>query len=265
MKPIVRQIVVIVTFVITLIFNGLAASGALGGTPTGDVSNAYPIYFVPANLTFAIWGVIYTGLAAFAVYQALPSQRENPIVKRISWLFVLTNFVNAIWLVLFQELMFVPSVALMLVLLVILIAIYQMIGRPASRAAYWLIHVPFSIYLAWITIATIANVAQALFANGYENLFGISGEVWAVIMLVVGTGIISAVVLTGRNIAYGLTTIWAVAGIVIAQGPRSTLIGATAMLAIAIIFGLTAYAIWQNRPANRKEAGATLPATAMQA
>ncbi|GAB4576176.1 MAG: tryptophan-rich sensory protein [Anaerolineae bacterium] len=252
MNAVLRQIIVVVTYVVTLVINGMASSGALGGTPTGEVSNAYPIYFVPANLTFAIWGVIYTALTAFVIYQALPSQRDNPLIKRITWPFVISNFANTVWLVLFQSLQFVLSVPVMLLILGMLLTIYLRMGmgQAVSRATYWLVQVPFSIYLGWITIATIANVSQTLYAAGYTEL-GLGGPVWAAIMIAVGTVIISAVIVHGRgNIPYALTTVWAIIGIVIAQGPRSTLVGGTAIAAIAVILAVLVYSRWQRQQAG---------------
>ncbi|MFC1960640.1 tryptophan-rich sensory protein [Chloroflexota bacterium] len=249
MKDILRQVVVIATFVLTLVLNGLASSGTLGGLSIGDISDLFNIYFVPASLTFAIWGVIYFGLGAFVVYHTLPSQRENPYMRRIGWLFVISNIANTAWILLFQSLMFVVSVFAMFALLATLIAIYLRldIGKPVSRVTYWLIQVPFSIYMAWITIAAIANVSQALFANGYESLFGISGDIWAIIMLVIGTGIISAVIYLGRNVAYALTAVWALAGIVIAQYTPANCVGPVAIGAIIVVLGIMGFSLWEAR------------------
>jgi hypothetical protein len=249
MNNILRQIIVIVTFAATLVVNGLASSGALGGRAIGDISDSFPIYFVPAGLTFSVWGVIYLALTAFVVYQALPSQRENATIKKISWLFVFSNIVNMGWLLAFQGEQFLLSLPFMLVLLGSLIAIYLRldIGKSVSRATYWLLQVPFSIYMAWITIATIANVSQALYASGVTEL-GLGGPAWAAIMIAVGTVVISAVIYTGRgNIAYGLTTVWAIAGIVIKQAERSELVGAAAIIAIVVILAVLAFSLWQNR------------------
>lgn len=253
MSGLTRQILVLVTYAITLVINSMASSGALGGKPIAEISNAYPIYFVPANLTFAVWGVIYLGLTAFAVYQALPSQRDNPLLKRIAWPFVLSNFANTLWLLLFQNEQFLLSVPVMLILLGLLLVIYRQlgIGQPVSRAVYWLVQVPFSIYLGWITIATIANISQALYASGYTEL-GLGGPAWATIMIAIGTVIISAVIYTGRgNIAYALAAIWAVAGLALAQWERSTLVGGAAVAAIVVIVAVLAYSLWQcrSRPA----------------
>jgi benzodiazapine receptor len=250
MNAIVRQIIVVVTYVVTLVINGMASSGALGGIPTGDVSDMYPIYFVPAGLTFSIWGVIYLFLTLFVIYQALPAQRENKLIKAITWPFVFSNIANTVWLVLFQTnqpATFVLSVPVMLLILGSLIMIYRQLGMGSrvSRATYWLIQVPFSIYLGWITIATIANVSQTLYANGYTEL-GLGGPTWAAILLAIGTVIISAVVIDGRgNVPYALTTIWAIAGIIIAQGPRSSLVGGAAVVAIVVIVAVLAYSLWK--------------------
>lgn len=257
MNAILRQVIVIVTYVITLAINGMASSGALGGVPTGDISDAYPIYFVPANLTFSIWGVIYLGLTAFVVYQALPSQRDNALIKSITWPFVISNFANTLWLVLFQGEQFLLSVPVMLFILGSLLTIYLRMGmgKAVSRATYWLVQVPFSIYLAWITIATIANVSQTLYAAGYTDL-GLGGATWSAIMIGIGTLIISAVVIHGRgNIPYALTTIWAVAGIYIGQSERSALVGGTAIAAIVVIIAVLGISLWQNR---KPEANRTL-------
>jgi hypothetical protein len=248
MNNLFRQLLVILVFAATLVANGLASSGALGGIPTAEISNAYPIYFVPANQTFAIWGVIYTALTAFVVFQALPAQRENPYARRIGGLFMLSSVANALWLVLFQYEQFWLSVPVMLILLGLLIAIYLRldVGKPVSRGTFWLMQVPFSIYLAWITIATIANVAQALYASGITAL-GLGGPVWAAIMLVVGTGIISAVIVRGRgNVAYALTAIWAIAGIVVKQS-ATPLVAGTALVMIGVIVAVLVYSLRQGR------------------
>lgn len=249
MNAVLRQIIVVITYFVTLVINGMASSGALGGTPTGEISNAYPIYFVPANLTFSIWGVIYFGLTAFVVYQALPSQRENKLIKQITWPFVISNFANTVWLVLFQSEQFLLSVPVMLLILGMLLTIYLRMGmgQAVSRATYWLIQVPFSIYLGWITIATIANVSQTLFAAGYTDL-GLGGATWAAIMIGIGTVIISAVIVHGKgNIPYALTTIWAIAGIIIKQAERSSLVGGAAIAAIVVIVLVLGISLWQNR------------------
>ncbi len=252
-RQLVRQISVVIAFALTLVFNGMATTGALGGRPTADISNSYAVYFVPANLTFSIWGVIYLGLAAFVMYQALPAQRNNPYASKIGWLFVLSSVANAGWLAFFQTEQFLASVPVMLVLLGLLIAIYLRldVGKPGvSRAMQWTMQIPFSIYLGWITVATIANIAQTLFAAGYESLFGIDGAAWAAIMLVAGTLIASLVIYRGRgNVAYGLTILWAFVGIVIKQSDTALVWGTAAAMSV-VILAVLILSLWRGRQAG---------------
>lgn len=254
-NPIVRQLSVVVTLVATLIINGMASSGALGGTPTAEISNAYPIYFVPANTTFAVWGLIYTGLIAYTVWQALPAQRENRYAQRTGWLFVFSGLANIVWLVLFQTEQFLLSVPVMVVLLLSLIAIYLRsdIGKAVHWQTRWFVQIPFSFYMAWITVATIANTSQALYANGVESFLGIDGAAWGAIMTVIGGIVISTVVFRGKgNIAYAAVGLWAFLGLAAKQ--VETPVAPAAIVMMVVIAAALAAGIWFNRgPAERVE------------
>src|SRR5450759_260735 len=98
-----RQALVLVAAIATIAFNGISQAIPVGGRTSADVSNQYTTFFTPANYAFAIWGVIYLLLLAFGIYQALPSQRENPNTRKISWLFILNCILNCAWLILFQS------------------------------------------------------------------------------------------------------------------------------------------------------------------
>ena len=97
-RDLVRQIVVVLSVIATIVLNGLANGLPLNGVTTGEVSDQFDVYFVPAGYVFSIWGVIYAGLIAYAVYQGLPTQRENPRLRRIGYLFVLSCGANVGWL-----------------------------------------------------------------------------------------------------------------------------------------------------------------------
>ncbi len=155
-----RQFAVVFTTILTLVMNGLATGLPLNNITTGEISDMWVNYFTPAGYVFAIWGVIYTGLIAFTIYHSLPSQRENNRLRSLSWLFVVTNLLNSAWIVAWQYLYVKTSWVIMLVFLATILVLYARIGtgiKPTSRKEYWLINVPFSIYTAWITVATIAN------------------------------------------------------------------------------------------------------------
>jgi benzodiazapine receptor len=216
-KDALRQWVNVLAVIGTIALNGLANALPLNGLTTGEISDRFQVYFVPAGYVFSIWGLIYLALVAFAVYQALPAQRENPRLRRIGYLFALSCLANVAWLFLWHYEIFPLTLVAMLAILLLLIAIYVRldIGRaPVPTTERWLVHVPFSIYLGWITVATIANVTSLLDYLNWSG-WGISPEAWTVIMLIAGVGIASAVSLTRGDVAYMLVIVWAFAGIAV--------------------------------------------------
>lgn len=241
-KDIVRQILVFLAALLTIIFNIVANALPLNGLNTGDISDRFKIFFVPAGYVFSIWGLIYLGLIAYAIYQVLPAQRENPRLRSIGYLFILSCAANIAWLYMWHYEIFSFTLVAMGVLLLTLIAIYLRldIGRShVSKGEKWAVHVPFSIYLGWITVASIANTTQLLYYLDW-NGWGISPEIWTVIMLAAGV-VISALMSVNRaDIAYSLVLVWAYIGIAVMHGDTplvatSALIGAGAILVILLV------------------------------
>jgi translocator protein len=211
----VRQSVVVLAIVVMVAVNALANALPINGRGTGEISDSFSTYFVPAGYVFSIWGLIYLGLAAYAVYQALPRQRENPRLRRVGPLVVLSSVANAVWIFLWHYEQFVLTLLVMLLLLVSLILTYLWLGTgktSAPVAERWLVRLPFSLYLGWITVATVANATQVLEYLGWGG-FGLSEATWAVVMLVAATAIAAAVSLTRGDIAYMGVIIWAFIGI----------------------------------------------------
>ena len=153
-RSLTRQLIIILSVVATIVVNGLANALPLNGQQTGEVSDRFPVYFVPAGYVFAIWGVIYAGLIAYAVYQALPAQRTNLRLAAIDAPFVIASLANIVWIFLWHYEVFPGTMAVMLVLLGALMTIYLRLGINKFKvpsAERWAVHVPFSIYLGWIT------------------------------------------------------------------------------------------------------------------
>ena len=98
MKDKQRQLAVILSILATIVVNGLANALPINGQNTGEISDRFQVYFVPAGYVFSIWGLISLGLIAYAIYQALPSQRENPRLRAIGWLVVLSGVANSVWI-----------------------------------------------------------------------------------------------------------------------------------------------------------------------
>jgi hypothetical protein len=210
-----RQAVIVVAVIATIVVNGLANALPLNGLTTGEISDRFDVFFVPAAYVFSIWGLIYLGLIAYAVYQALPAQRENPRLNRIAVPFLLGTLGNVAWLFLWHYEIFTLTVLAMGLLLLSLISVYLRleIGRTSvSRAENWFVRVPFSIYLGWVTVATIANVTSLLDYLQWGG-WGLSEQTWTAIMLAAGLLITGAVAFTRRDLAYVLVIVWAFAGI----------------------------------------------------
>ncbi len=231
----------ILAFVLTVVVNGLAGGTTiLGGRLTADVSNANPTLITPAGYVFSIWGIIYTLLGVFVIFQALPSQSGKEFVQKIGWLFVLSSLLNICWLFLWQFDYLGISVVLMFLLLASLIAVYLRLNIGKSTVPMrekLAVHLPFSVYLGWITIASIANVAVTLVSIRWDG-FGIAFETWALFVIAVALLIALLVVATRRDVAYGLVIIWALVGIAAKQSGYPNIIMATEIGALVVAIAL---------------------------
>jgi translocator protein len=170
----------LIGFLVVVAVNALATTIPLGGKTTGQLSDQYPNLFVPSGLTFSIWGVIYILLGIYVVYGLIhvirKSQQTNDFTDQIGILFIITCVANAGWIFSWQYEVLPLSLVCMVILLLTLILIYNRLKVGWSTAALsekYLVHLPMSIYLGWITIATIANVTALLVAYKW-NRFGIS-------------------------------------------------------------------------------------------
>jgi benzodiazapine receptor len=242
-KIILLQSLNIIVFAVTVIVNALASSLALNGRTTAEVSDLYFTLVTPAGYVFSIWGVIYTLLLIFAVFQALPRQREKPFLKQINVLFILSGVFNVLWLFLWHYDQIVLSVALMFALLATLIAIYLRLGIGKTSVTLKeraFVHLPFSVYLGWITVASIANVASALVSIQWDG-FGLASDTWAVLVIAVALLITLAVIATRKDIAYSLVLVWALIGIAVNQSAYQNIAMAAEISAVIILVALAAF------------------------
>jgi benzodiazapine receptor len=237
-----RQIITVIAVLATIVVNALANILPFNGQETGAISDRFAIYFVPAGYVFSIWGLIYLGLIAYAIFQALPAQRENPRLRSIGGLFLLSSVANISWIFLWHYEVFVATLPVMLVLLGSLVAIYLRLGTgltQVSRAETWMVRVPFSVYLGWITVATVANATQLLYFLGW-NGGALGPEIWTVIMLAVAVVLAWLVALTRRDVAYLLVLVWAFIGIA-SKHAGTPVVSTAAWVATALVL---VAAIW---------------------
>lgn len=235
----------IIAFVLTFIVNGLAGSTTIiGGQETAQVSDANPTLITPAGYVFSIWGIIYLFLGVFVLYQALPSQKGKDFHKNIGWLFVLSCVANIIWLFFWQYEYLSLSVVLMFLLLASLTLIYLRldIGKSKTNLRERLaVHLPFSVYLGWITIATIANISATLVSMNLDSVFlGVNAETWAILVIIVAVVIAVLVLATRKDLAYALVVIWALVGISAKQSGNQTIVLLTQISAIVVAIVLLA-------------------------
>jgi len=213
-----RSIITLIVMILGIILANYL--GFRANADTGDIANQTfndTNYFFPATYVFTtIWPVIYAGLLGWAIYQALPSQQDNPRFRAAAPWLMLNIALNGLWVYVFGLKAFVSTLPIMAVLVFTTVVIHRKLRinqEPVGRVER-LLQIPVSIYLAWLTVATVANVAAALIAAGW-NGFGISAEVWALVMLLVGAAL--AVFLYrgfGRDVVIPLVYLYAYIGII---------------------------------------------------
>ena len=230
------QIITIGITILTITVNGLANALPLNGQGTGEISDRFAIYFVPAGYVFSIWGLIYLALIGFTIYQAFPAQRDSALLKKIYPAYWIGSLANVAWVFLWHYEFFALTLIAMLTILVTLLVIYRQIsnaGASLDRQQKWLVRFPFSIYLGWISVATIANISQVLFFINWGG-FGISPINWTLIMLAIATILGLLMQWRENNLPYAAVLIWAFIGIAVSQA-GTAIVANTAWATAAIL------------------------------
>ncbi len=240
------QILNIIALIAVLVLNSLSNGQLVQGRRVGDISDTYLTLFTPAGFTFAIWGLIYLSLIGFSIYQGRDlfssGQVDMPFLRQIGPWFIISCVANGVWL--FPWLYQRPLLALVLMLLLFasLLAIYLQLDigvEAVSRPEKWLVHAPFSLYLGWITVATIANGTIALEAAEWGG-WGLSAQTWATIMVSAAGVIGFGVALFRADLVYALVVIWALYGIVASRNADPVIAGDRIILAAWVSMGLVA-------------------------
>jgi hypothetical protein len=236
----------ILAAIITILVNALAVILPLNGKTTQELSDALPNLFVPAGITFSIWGIIYILWIVFAIYQARDlfkkEEIEMPFLQQISFLFIISSIANSAWIFLWHYEYIGLSLLMMIILLLSLLALYVRlnIGRSiVSMTERLCVHFPFSVYLGWITVATIANVTAFLISINWDG-FGISPLNWTIIIIAIGTLLTLLMLTLRKDIAFSLVVLWAFYGIWMKRTtqPTTTInvnVATTTIIAIILI------------------------------
>jgi len=240
----IRQLLVFAGIVFALGVNGAANVLPINGLTTAEISDRFRVFVVPAGYVFAIWGLIYLGQVGFLIQTLRPSRLEDPLLRQLGLLPALVGLLNGSWILLWHYEIFPATVVVMIALLGTLIWIYRRAGFEAtahpgsglSGSDRWLVQVPWSLYLGWITVATIANVAAVGNWAGVTTL-GIAPELIAALVLAVGLAIAVTAVLRTGDVAYSGVIIWAYTGIVVKElsTPWVPLVAGAAVVVMVVL------------------------------
>ncbi|SHN39486.1 hypothetical protein [Chitinophaga sp. CF418] len=209
-------------YIMVIVVNAFANFNLINNKNTGDISDKYDNLFIPAGFTFAIWGLIYLSLLAFIVFQLWLAFSKGHIpalelfMERLRGWWLISCMANSCWLFAWHYELLPLSILLMIALLVCLLAIHlnfniALAHPPASKTEKLFVHFPFSLYLGWICIATVANIAAFLVYLGWDGM-SIPGTIFLIVLCTASTTLL---IIRRHNIVVGLVALWALCGIIV--------------------------------------------------
>lgn len=231
----------VVGLILVIVVNALANILPIGGRTTQEVSELYPVLITPAGYAFIIWSVIYILLACFVIFQFLPSQKNRNTTARVGIWFFISCLANAGWIILWQNLLIGWSVLVIFILLFSLIQMYlrtRDIPSP-TLGETWFVKLPFSIYIGWVSVATLINVTVWLSKLGWSG-FNLGDQTWAIILLLLGSIVAFAVSYRYNDFILPLVFVWAY----IAIGVKQSDILAVSYTAIGLAVVIFLFAVW---------------------
>jgi len=204
------KVLSLVGFVQMILVNSLANILPINGKTTGYLSDQLKNLFTPQGATFAIWGLIYLLLLIFILRILI--RPLNKKVEELTTLFIINSLLNSSWIFAWHYEYLAISLVVMLGILINLIQINQLLKNTQDWQDKITLQLPFTVYFGWISIATIANVTAVLVGYGW-NGFGISEQVWTILILIVGVVVALSQIIYFRQIAYTFVILWAYFGI----------------------------------------------------
>ncbi|WP_264392597.1 hypothetical protein [Porphyrobacter sp. ULC335] len=249
-RPLVQRIAIILAVVVQIGAGFLPRFGI--GEFIGDRSDAVRTLITPAGWAFAIWGPLFALSVAFAIWQALPAQRTNALLDRIAWPAAVALAAQGVWSTYTQlaNLTFVSVVIILVSLGGLLIVLRALVHAPTLSRGERVFAAPaFSALAAWLTAASIVNIAASLKYHGFAAAE--PSPLVTTVMIVIGAVIaaIAAARVRGAPL-YGLVFSWALIAINAAGGARFASISAAAIFGIILVLAVT---VWQlSRKENRR-------------
>lgn len=249
-SAILWRVLATASFIGMIVVNALANALPINGLTTGDVSDLYPNLFTPAGITFSIWSVIYLLLAGFIIQSWRQLDADN--ITRLLPAFVVTCALNVSWIVVWHNLLSAVSVIIMLMLLVTLVVLFLRIQReiPRTKLNILFISAPFSVYLAWICVATIANISAWLTSLPAVSLSS-TPQMWTVIMMVVAAVIAIWIFLRYQSPEFTAVVFWALLGIFLRwRGSEYNFVQTGSIILMVVLLATTIVVLARRRPAR---------------
>ena len=234
----------LIGYLMVIAVNTMASLGILNGKTPADISDAYDNLFTPAGITFSIWGLIYLSLLGFIIYQLRlafsgkhQAALEDFMIRLRGW-WLFSCLANTCWLFSWHYGLISLSILIMIALLVCLLAInlnFNIAVQKVSWPEKLFIHVPFSLYLGWICVATVANIAALWVSMGWNG----PDIPWTIFLILICTTAVSLLVIKRKNIIIGMVALWALYGIILkrqeAGGPAAHPVTVACIVAMCII------------------------------
>lgn len=236
-----RQWLTVAIVLVSIAINILSMPFPPEGKNIGEVSDTTfgNVLITPAGYAFPyIWGLIYIGLIAFAIYQVLPQQRYSQQIAKTAWAVVGASILQMLWVYAFLTSYFWLSVVLMIGIFACLMFAYlQTRSVKPTRKVRWLLQAPISVYFSWITVAAVVNIASVLMINlpEYWSTVSTGPAALTVVMVTICAAISATVALRQGDASYPAVTIWAVSAIAV----RHAAVPALAFLGVGLAVGLT--------------------------
>lgn len=239
------KLLVMLTTLFTLTVNTLATILPINGQTTAEISDRFNVFFVPAGYVFSIWGIIYLFMIGYSVYQLKINEAGH---SKVRLLFIISNLLNALWIIAWHYNQYLLSVVVMLLLLLTLITIYQRVRKinKLTILKFLTTKTTFSIYLGWISVATIANITAYLDFVSWNQL-GLTSEFWVFLIIII-VGLLGVLFyLRERDIVFISVLVWALMGIVVKFPDTSEVLISTGIAVGLMVLSIAAKEFKQIR------------------
>ena len=212
--------------------------------PIGAIAKETPSLVIPADYAFAIWGPIFLLCLAYATYQALPANRQDPLLRRVGWFFAGAFFLNGLWEIFVPLRQPVLLQAILAGIFACLAVAYLRLVRSEDGVFRWVdrwfVALPLGLLFGWITAANAVSLNDTLVEVGLVGR-GVGGALVGALLLIVGAGLACAVISVGKAgplqalLAYAGAVVWALAGVVVNQYDASLITTGAALVSAALV------------------------------